>query len=126
MNKYKKTAFGGLTIAAVLAGSLSFASAANAASDVPAPGNSDHPIYLLNANDGTQLAENTSLHWNDDFYFSPNAADINAAFPKPSGTVWAYEFISPRGSERTMNAWNAYTVVGNATDPVGGFDGMVS
>lgn len=127
MKKPSKVVLSGLVVAGLVGVSLSLSSAANAASVVPAPNPpSDKPIYVLDFNTATQSLENQTYFWNDDFLLSPNPTDQNASYAAPpAGTAFEYEFISPRGSERSYNAWNAYAAIGQ-TDTLAAFDGEVS
>lgn len=70
---------------------------------------SSQPLYLISADDASELPENTVLSWGDDVLGSPVPSDPNAehSFEIPDGTTAVTTFISPRGHEADMASWNA-------------------
>lgn len=68
---------------------------------------SDDPLYLYDGN-GTYQNENYSWGWASDVYGAGSTSDINQVLSCPSSATGVFQFIAPRGSERTQSAWSAY------------------
>lgn len=108
MNKFAKFGVGGLAVGVAAAALAVIPMTANALP--PATVGSDIPVYLISDLDGTQIPENSSLPWTGSALASPDVSDedYNSNFTTPAGTNQSYVFLSPRGSENTKTAWNAY------------------
>lgn len=100
--------------AVVTAAALSIVPAATASAAIVPTVGSAHPVYLLSDLDGTQIPAGTVLGWNDSALFSPEPSDedYNSVFTVPENTGQVRKFLSPRGQEANVNAWNAYGPLG--------------
>ncbi|PTT23168.1 hypothetical protein DBR36_00350 [Microbacterium sp. HMWF026] len=100
--------------AVVTAAALSIVPAAAASAAIVPTVGSAKPVYLISDEDGTQIPAGKTLNWNDSVLLSPDPSDedYNSAFPVPANTGSVRTFISPRGQEANVNAWNAYGPLG--------------
>ncbi|KQR92766.1 MULTISPECIES: hypothetical protein [Microbacterium] len=103
--------------AVVLSATLAVVPAFSASAAIVPTVGSAHPFYLVDLGDGSALAAGTVKGWNDDVAGNPQASDpdFTHAFAIPSGTATARTFISPRGQESNISAWNAYGPLGTNT-----------
>lgn len=83
----------------------------SAASAVESNG-SDAAIYLRDANTADLLAPGTVLDYNDDVIGSPDDVDYLHVWTGSADAVEPRLFVSPRGQERNISAWNAYAPQG--------------
>jgi hypothetical protein len=100
--------------AAVLSVSLAVVPAFSASAAVVPTVGSAHPVYLVSDIDGSGFAAGTVKGWNDSVLADPQASDptFSNSFAVPSGATAVRTFISPRGQESTVSAWNAYGALG--------------
>ncbi|MWB97880.1 immunoglobulin domain-containing protein [Agromyces seonyuensis] len=116
MNSFIRRGRNGLLAAAtaavlVIAPTMS----ANAATAVEPTVGSDKPLYLVSPEDGSLYPEGTSILWGAAVAAAPTPGDEEYDSPwiRPAGADQMRQFISPRGQERNINAWNAYASLGN-------------
>jgi hypothetical protein len=109
--KNKLSKVGGIGLTAVLAAAALVVGPALAAN---ATTGSTHPVYLTSGEDGSQIPAGSSLTWNADVFASPDPSDedFNSFFTVPADADSVRTFISPRGQENNISAWNAYGPVG--------------
>lgn len=107
ISRRRRVGLAAATVASVAALALVPAFAANAAI-VPTVG-SAHPVYLLSADDGSQVPAGTALSWGVNVNGSTLASDpdFTSKFAIPAGATAVKTFISPRTQESTVSAWNA-------------------
>ena len=100
--------------AVVTAAALSIVPAAAASAAVVPTVGSAHPVYLISDLDGTQIPAGKVLGWNDSVLGSPDPSDedYNSFFTVPANSGSVRTFISPRGQEANVAAWNAYGPLG--------------
>lgn len=115
----KKKPLIGIAVTAVVV-ALAGASVTAALAAPPATVGSDAPFYISDGGTGVALTPGATVLFDDDVAGNPDAdnSSFTEAFTIPAGTANTYAFISPRTSERTKSAWNAYTIAGALTPAV--------
>lgn len=105
LNKRIRFAAAGVVSLALVAGGSSMAfAAAPAAQD----NGSDGPMYLFDTNIELITDADRVIGWEEELIGSAGTSAYDVAQTCPAGTDGAAFFLSPVGSERNVQAWNAY------------------
>jgi hypothetical protein len=94
----------GLTLAAL---TLLAVAGCTGGDDATAPTTFAGTLYLADANEGADLAQDATLAYNEAVVALPTPGDTEAKFAIPEGAETALVFIAPQGREADPAAWNA-------------------